>query len=333
MRIVMQDTDIDTLASVASFDLALDTGDTNTASIFSVLAIKSFLPHTKSQTVLVRLPPHLVTALHLSDSYCDHLAVFKIYDPCHLNNRQGKGPLIRSPHPWRLEAEALALKNRQLGRYANNKRLNRNFVTDIDFKKTGVTGEAIWEEHFYRLSQKCYTKERKAFECLKELQGISVPRMYATGCVSLDNRAISPPFILMEYIDGISLAQLDSLQIHNIPSHLFERLYFACHRFPELGVAHNDISNTTNILFSPAQAPVRAIVIDFGHATLESEIPADAEVGWQLELIRRHDASIFFRKMERLSVVIPNSIVESQEQVLSNPSYCSLSPFRQRAAD
>ena len=47
-------------------------------------------------------------------------------------------------------------------------------------------------------------------------------------------------------------------------------------RFDELGVIHFDI-NENNIMFTPPEAPERAVILDFGYACLRPEGASDEE--------------------------------------------------------
>lgn len=214
------------------------------------LPLHAFEPFTKSQVFLVNLNSAQPAAEFSKQ------AILKIFDPKFLDDRQTK-------HPWNAEAEAEAVKRRQAGAYET---WDSDFMFADDFVDGTEGAAAMWEEHFYRQLQECYTFEIAAYDRLRPFQGHQIPRIYARGVVNdLPERALRPSFILMEHIaDSQKLSDISSSSSTSLDSIAFD-LCHAVDQFAALGVAHTDI-HKSNVLLRPD----RAVLIDFGCAAIRS---------------------------------------------------------------
>jgi serine/threonine protein kinase len=147
----------------------------------------------------------------------------------------------------------------------------------------------LFEEQLYRVTMDAFETERGTYGRPRALQGTGIPRFYASGTVhpssiKNDPRPISPPFILLEYIEGYDLNTVDPKLISRT---LARRLLHTIHMLGQSGVAHTDL-HKSNILFahdpvSPALSPgtpfTRAVVMDFGQALLRDD--SDSDEDWR----------------------------------------------------
>ena len=135
----------------------------------------------------------------------------------------------------------------------------------------------LWEEHFFRLLKESWESEADALSCLTSLQGTVIPKFYGSGNVvpRANARGIEPLAILMEYIHGTSLADIEVGKV-NLPPAIFRPLLDAVKRFGELGVFHADIKDH-NVLVCPSGAPTRAVLIDFGCAGVRQDGESEEE--------------------------------------------------------
>jgi len=235
----------------------------------SLQIIKPFLPFTKSLVYLVRpetptgsngLPPEII---------------LKIFDPRYVDERIPSSKFGLRPRLWTLEAETAAAQYRQ--EIAEGKRPD-----DLTVHVVYRDGEAkpyLWEEHFYRYFMVSWENEVDAFKCLISLQGTIIPKFYGSGNVlpPAGTRSIQPPAVLMEYIRGTTLAEYNAAKLPNLPFAIFRPMFDAVSKFKELGIYHGDISGT-NLLVSPSEAPVRAVLIDFGRAGMRED--GESEEDW-----------------------------------------------------
>ena len=235
----------------------------------SLQIIKPFLPFTKSLVYLVRpetpsngLPPEII---------------LKIFDPRYVDERtppSSKHGL--RPRLWTLEAETAAAQyHRQ--EIAEGKRPD-----DLTVHVVYRDGEAkpyLWEEHFYRYFMVSSENEVDGLRRLISLQGTIIPKFYGSGNVLplAHTRSIQPPAVLIEYIRGTTLADYNAAKLPNLPFAIFRPLFDAIRKFKALGVYHGDVSDT-NILVSPSEAPVRAVLIDFGRAGVRED--GESEEDW-----------------------------------------------------
>ncbi|KAI6021036.1 hypothetical protein EDC04DRAFT_393341 [Pisolithus marmoratus] len=234
-------------------------GATNPATFY---VTRSFVPFTKAQVYLVR--PDANTDLPSQ-------VILKVYDPRFLDDRYPSSSRVPS-RPWALHAESVAARKRV--RVASGE-------VDDDFHIDLLYGDeeadpSLWEEHFFRLMKECFQSELEAYKRLDDLQGRSIPKFFGAGRLipsPPDSRAIEPPAVLIEYIPGVSLHDIDPALVR---PDLYEPLIAAVATFSKHGVFHDDI-NQNNILFTPAQAPNRAVLIDFGCAALRDAEEPDEE--------------------------------------------------------
>jgi serine/threonine protein kinase len=177
---------------------------------------------------------------------------------------------------WILEAETEAAHYRQ--EILEGKRPD-DFTVDLLYGDE--EGEPyLWEEHFYRLLKDSWESEADAFSRLTSLQGTVIPKFYGSGNVvpPENTRGIQPLAILMEYVHGTPLANIEAGKV-NMPPAIFRPLLDAVKKFKVLGVFHSDI-NDHNVLVSPSEAPTRAVLIDFGCAGVRQD--GESEEEWIL---------------------------------------------------
>ena len=73
------------------------------------------------------------------------------------------------------------------------------------------------------------------------------------------------------------MADYNAAKQPNLPFAIFRPLFDTVSKFKDLGVYHSDISSS-NILVSPSEAPVRAVLIDFGCAGVWED--GESEEDW-----------------------------------------------------
>jgi serine/threonine protein kinase len=220
--------------------------------------LKSFLPFTKSQVLLVDLQP-LLNGLATP-------VILKVYDPRFINDREQPSlPSSIPDRPWSLSLEVAAAERRKA--IARNERPDdyneENFV-DFD--------ELLWEEFFYRTTEDAFNSELGAYSCLRDFQGEGIPRCYASGNLAVDpHRPISPHVLVLEYIPGETLTAINP---SSVPRPLARSLITTVCSFASHGVIHCDL-RADNIIFS-SQQPSRVVVIDFGQS-ISREHASDSE--------------------------------------------------------
>ena len=202
--------------------------------------LKIFVPFKKSQVLLVELQPRI--------SGIPSAVILKVYDPRFVKGRE---PTSFTPgHPWSLSLEIAAAEHRKA--FARRERFEY-----VDFE-----GE-YWENVFYDLTEDAFDGELAAYSRLQDLQGVSIPRYYASGNLAVDPlRPISPHVLVLEYIPGENLSTINPC---SVPRSLARSLITAVCSFPSHGVIHRDLRKE-NIIFS--QQPPRVVVVGFGESKL-----------------------------------------------------------------
>ncbi|KAI5999058.1 hypothetical protein EDD15DRAFT_2543569, partial [Pisolithus albus] len=160
--------------------------------------IRSFLPFTKAQVYLVRPEPNTVLPSQV---------ILKVYDPRFLDDRYPATDRVPN-RPWTLHAESVAAEKR--AQVASGK-VDDDFHIDLLYDEEEAD-PSLWEEHFFRLMMECFESELEAYKRLKDMQGLTIPKLYGAGKLipkPLDSRAIEPPAVLIEYIPGVSLSDID----------------------------------------------------------------------------------------------------------------------------
>ena len=255
----------------------------------SLRIIKPFLPFTKSQVFLIRpesagrgLPSELI---------------LKVFDPRYLDDRIPPPNSGLPSRLWTLEAETTAADYRQ--EIAEGKRSD-------DFTVGLLYGDEeaepyLWEDHFYRLLKESWESEVDALSRLTSLQGTVIPKFYGSGNVvpPENTRGIEPFAVLMEYIHGTPLVDIEVGKV-NLPPAIFLPLLDAVKRFGDLGVFHSDI-NDRNVLVSPSEAPMRAVLIDFGCAGVRRD--GDSEEKWIWNVRFFHDEKSLRRVLDKKGII------------------------------
>ena len=251
-----------TLPTTTESHLVLGLAD---GTSLSLQIIKPFLPFTKSQVFLVCPEP--------ARNGLPSDLILKVYDPRYLDDRIPPPKSNLPSRLWTLKAETEAAHYRQ--EIAEGKRPD-------DFTVNLLYGDEeaepyLWEEHFYRLLKESCESEEDALSRLSPLQGSEIPKFYGSGIVipPANTRGIQPLAILMEYIQGTPLADIEVGKV-NLPPSIFQPLLDAVKRFRDLGVCHSDI-NAHNVLVSTFEAPTRAVLIDFGCAGVREDGESEEE--------------------------------------------------------
>jgi len=277
------------------FPLSVCLDDATNPATFHV--IRSFIPFTKAQVYLVRPDPNT----HLPSQ-----VILKVYDPRFLDDRYPDSSRLPS-RPWTLQAESVAAEKR--AQIASGE-------DDDDFHVDLLYGDeeadpSLWEEHFFRSMKECFESELEAYKRLDDIQGRTIPKFFGAGRLipnPLDSRAIEPPAVLIEYVPGVSLCDIDPVLVRR---DLYEPLIVAVATFSKHGVFHDDI-NQNNILFTPAEAPNRAVLIDFGCAALRDAEEPDEE--WDQAVQFANDVGRL-----RLSLEQKLGIILDVDQVAADP--------------
>jgi hypothetical protein len=151
----------------------------------SATVLKAFLPPTQSLVLLVNVEGCATVT---------NPAILKIHDSRFMESRDGAGSDYR---PWSLELEIMAVERRDA--------ITRG-ERDDDYDAVGwMDDPLLFEEHLHRAAKTAFETECEVYKRLRDLQGIGIPRCYATGTVtygSLDGiraRPVHPPFLLLEY--------------------------------------------------------------------------------------------------------------------------------------
>ena len=211
--------------------------------------------------------------------------VLKIYDPRYTRRSEAED----SPE-WSYSAERDAFP-------AHGGRLTR----DIFGSSPSDTGCGSWEEYWFLRVAGVHDWEVQAYNHLKPLQGTGVPLMYGSGNLDLSEidprRTISPPVILMEYIEDA--APLHEVDPRVLSPPVIQSLLDTMHRLPDFGVCHDDL-NPGNMLFAPANKPVRAVLIDFGDCAIRK--PEQSDEDWEVEILTiRGKAAVMWQVGRRFS--------------------------------
>ena len=256
---------------------------------------KPFLPFTKSQVYLVS-PSEPIHNLPSQ-------IILKIFDPQTIDDRFPPPQTTLPAHPWIFDAEAAAAQYRE--DVAQGKRPD-DFTVDLLYEEEAEP--YLWEEHFYRLLKESYESEVGALGRLGSLQGMVVPKLFATGSVipPPNTRAIQPLGVLMEYIPGIPLSDLKPGSGVHTPFEIVRPLIDAVKKFKDIGVFHSDI-NSHNVLVSPVlEAPERVVLIDFGCAGVREEGCGDKD--WEMNCEFFGDERSLRRVLEEAGISVSDYV-------------------------
>ncbi|KAL0958899.1 hypothetical protein HGRIS_014217 [Hohenbuehelia grisea] len=262
---------------------------------FSFTISKCFTPITKSVVVL---------------AHCDELppsqspAIIKIFDPRFLDDRFK----MKTTRPWSLEVEAEAARVRESrGAPLRSGWFNHSDIwrPEPETSQGRFARAALWEEYFYVLMMECYNAEVACYERLRALQGSTLPRLFLSGSTNPpDSRAILPPAVVLEYIPGVTLRDIEP---NLLSLDLCTPLVRSIDSFAALDLFHADI-NHNNILFHPPDSPVRAVVIDFGCGSIKIE--GENEEDWQFTLQFAADSRRIRRLLRDKGITIADAPVE-----------------------
>ncbi|KAF8626039.1 hypothetical protein AX15_005129 [Amanita polypyramis BW_CC] len=196
--------------------------------------------------------------------------IYLVFDPRFLDERHGRFSYSPS-HLWTLDAESKAAKWRaQVAAGEVDDDFDEDMLDNGSDDDDDEVEPWLWEEYYFRIYIECFKSEVGAYERLVVLQGRSIPKFYGSGKllpIPSDLRAIEPRLVLMEYIPGLTLHDIDPRLVR---PDLYEPLLEAVAAFGGYGIFHNDIRQE-NIMFTPAEAPERAVLIDFGFAGLQTD--------------------------------------------------------------
>ncbi|KAM6490134.1 hypothetical protein JOM56_014453 [Amanita muscaria] len=259
--------------------LTLNLEPTNTP--LSLRVLRAFTPFTMGQVILVELDPGKNSSAYLS---LPQMFILKVFDPRFYSHRLLEGS--RPARPWTLEAETTAA--------AARKEQNRGRDPDfVPWPRPANDDAPGWEEWYYQQAEAQYHAEISAYDRLKILQVTTLVHCYGTGLLQLPQRAIVPHAILLEFIpDAKTLDQVDPKVVS---ANLIRSLLETAKEFGRLGVVHTDF-HEGNILFSPGDQPVRAVIIDFGHSGVRED---ENDEEWE-DIVDSNRDPIVMRKILQL---------------------------------
>ncbi|KIL59575.1 hypothetical protein M378DRAFT_169078 [Amanita muscaria Koide BX008] len=241
-------------------NLSLNLEPTNTLLFLRFL--RAFTPFSMGQAILVELDPgNDSSVLYLPQTF-----ILKVFDPKFFSHRLPKGS--RPARPWTLEAETTAA--------AARKEQNRGRDPDFEPWRIPEDDDAPgWEEWYYQNAELQYHAEISAYDRLKVLQVTTLVHYYGSGLLQLSQRSIAPHALLLEYIpDAKTLDQVDPKVVS---ANLLHSLLETTEQFGRLGIVHSDIT-PGNILLSPGNRPLRAVIIDFGESGIRED---ESDEEWQ----------------------------------------------------
>ena len=245
------------LSADSPLSLLLD-GETSPTT-FHVL--RSLTPFTKSQIYLVQPGTHT--------AFPDQL-ILKVYDPRFSNGRSE-----RVDYQWSLPVESQAAQMRAQNDSWEDIPLH-NLWTQVMLCEERPE-PWLWEHYLFRWQWRSFKAEVEAYKRLVQLQGRGIPKFYGFGKLlptPSGLRAIDPPAVLVEYVPGVTLSNINPKKV--LPR-LYRPLIPTVATFEKCGVLHRDICNPTNIMFTPREAPKRAVIIDFGSSVTRDDRKLDRE--------------------------------------------------------
>lgn len=256
---------------------------------FTFTVIRAYEPFSKAVVLLARC-----------DALSSSPVIVKIHDPRFLDDRfkrLGNGGYDR---PWTLKAEAVAVACPEPLHWDEvmYSAIPSELKEDEPTSSADVEYRAVrWELYYQHTSRESFESELGSYQCLHELQGTVVPRLLGVGYhVPSDQRCVSPSALVMEYIDGVTVNDAPAAAL--TPS-IVARLYQDIQLLGPRGVMHNDLnryvhptidvlasirahSYSDNILLTPANAPERAVIIDFGEAAVRKN---ESQEEWENDLL------------------------------------------------
>ncbi|KII87079.1 hypothetical protein PLICRDRAFT_244170 [Plicaturopsis crispa FD-325 SS-3] len=141
-----------------------------------------------------------------------------------------------------------------------------------------------------------FDSERTAYHNLRDFQGTSLVQYYrsATLVLPADSRAFTPHVALFEYVPGQNLHDVDPT---SISGPLAQTLIDTVSAFDRLGVIHDDIRPENILFYTPAEGPMRALIIDFGSAgTREDDC---SEENWRDFVGKYDDVGSLIKVLDR----------------------------------
>ncbi|KIM59652.1 hypothetical protein SCLCIDRAFT_27190 [Scleroderma citrinum Foug A] len=233
----------------STLSLLLDGEKTSTT--FRV--IRSFTPFTKGQVYLVEY----------SHSEFPAKLILKVYDPRFLDDRRLK------PHEsWTLAMESLVVQKWEQGQISDDFNIC-DLDDDVELEPWH------WEAALLFVGENVQNGGCGIQEVASDAGPVysQVLWVWKIAAHPAQSRATQPRAILIEYIPGVTLHDVDSTVVR---PKLYRSLMGAVTRFDSLGVNHYDI-NANNIMLAPPKAPKRMVVIDFGFAGVRREGMTDEE--------------------------------------------------------
>jgi len=232
---------------------------------------QTFEPFTQSQAMRVRV-------LSESDTAEIHppVLVLKLYDRRFSSSRK-EG---RSRFPWTLGLEAAA---QEMWRTTSiQARAGLLHGLEEYALADSVWTDVLREEHFHRLMKSRFAAEQTAYMLLQKFQGTHIPQCFGAVCVAEPDDLVPHDVpeaqvdgLLLEYIDGQTLATCAKWPVHPSFGRLGRAMMALAASMPHAGVLHGDV-RSANIMVTPDFS--RIVLIDFGHAVLREKGQSDE--GW-----------------------------------------------------
>lgn len=244
---------------------------------------------TIKRVISITISPVLEVQLHIPGY---DRAILKLYD------RRTGGPRSRAPYnegaesAWQdcvrsglakeivedLQYEDDMRKARRLGiADETDNETSDDDDEDNDDSRNEVQEQEAW---IYHTVQRFYTTEVRAYSELQSLQGRCIPRFITSV---IDNSPKRPadlpaaffqiPGILLEYIDGFTLADI-ALHIPDQPrvwETVVKNAMAVAEAINNAGVLHNDCQPRNVLIANPKQGQYQSYFIDFAHCAFKTD--------------------------------------------------------------
>ncbi|CAF9906599.1 MAG: hypothetical protein ALECFALPRED_002454 [Alectoria fallacina] len=163
------------------------------------------------------------------------------------------------------------------------------FVAALD-DDTDETDDRLWdtahnEAYLFAFSRDLHRSEVRAYAHLKDLQGKSVPRFFASvhvNAFSTKNSLFGVQGILMEFVGGYSLSKLAHEEPESTWQSICDEAIRAINLISDHGVLNEDVKPHNIILRRQATSPAPEVfVIDFAQCRFREDYKSEAE--WEHE--------------------------------------------------